>query len=141
MSCDGTGASPRNIGIAIGTYGFVWLLWLLLNRFLCERFFMMDAYMSFAQIAGTMGDMQLQWPGRLPPSNMSRAVAPAASARTFCRPRRKQSTFCNCRGRDFAVCCLVGADDLAVFLKICGILVTIATSKLLHCRLLHAGHS
>jgi hypothetical protein len=58
-------ASPANVGVVIGTYGFVWLLWLLLNRFVCESFVMMDSFMSFAQIAGTLGDMDLHWPGPL----------------------------------------------------------------------------
>ena len=33
-------------------YGTIWLLWILVNRFLCEQLQMADAFLNFAQIAG-----------------------------------------------------------------------------------------
>ena len=33
-------------------YGIIWLLWIFVNRFLCEKFNMADSLLNFAQIAG-----------------------------------------------------------------------------------------
>jgi hypothetical protein len=38
--------------MTILTYGMVWVLWLIVNRFLCEYITMVDGYLTFAQIAG-----------------------------------------------------------------------------------------
>ena len=46
----GAGVSKNNVGMAIGTYGLIWIFWLLLNRILCEHLVMLDAYLNFAQI-------------------------------------------------------------------------------------------
>jgi hypothetical protein len=46
----GVGVSRNNVGMAIGTYGLIWIFWLLLNRILCEHLVMLDAYLNFAQI-------------------------------------------------------------------------------------------
>jgi hypothetical protein len=46
------GTTTRNIGMTIITYGMVWVLWLIVNRFLCEYITMVDGYLTFAQIAG-----------------------------------------------------------------------------------------
>ena len=46
----GAGVSKNNVGMAIGTYGLIWIFWLLLNRIICEHLVMLDAYLNFAQI-------------------------------------------------------------------------------------------
>ena len=35
------GVSPENVGLVIGTYGIVWLVWLVVNRIVCDHMDMM----------------------------------------------------------------------------------------------------
>ena len=35
------GASLENVGLVIGTYGIVWLVWLVVNRIVCDHMDMM----------------------------------------------------------------------------------------------------
>ena len=43
-------------------YGTIWLIWIIVNRFLCEQFQMADSLLNFAQIAGTLGGFDLALP-------------------------------------------------------------------------------
>ena len=46
-------------------YGTIWLIWIIVNRFLCEQLQMADSLLNFAQIAGTLGGFDLAWPKSL----------------------------------------------------------------------------
>ena len=46
----GAGATTRNIGNMIAIYGGIWLMWLLLNRVLCEKLVFMDSIINFCQV-------------------------------------------------------------------------------------------
>ena len=46
----GAGATTRNIGNMIAIYGGIWLMWLLLNRVLCEKLIFMDSIINFCQV-------------------------------------------------------------------------------------------
>ena len=39
--CLAAGFTPGNVGIVIGTYGIVWLAWLVVNRIVCDHMEMM----------------------------------------------------------------------------------------------------
>ncbi len=46
--------------------GIIKLAWIIIvNRFLCERLQMADLLLNFAQIAGTVGGFDLDWPESL----------------------------------------------------------------------------
>ena len=59
---DDFGWTAANALTVIYRYGIIWLLWLFLNRFLCERLQMADSLLNFAQIAGVLGAFDLDWP-------------------------------------------------------------------------------
>ena len=46
-------------------YGIIWLVWIVVNRFLCERLQMADSLLNFAQIAGVLGGFEVAWPTSL----------------------------------------------------------------------------
>jgi hypothetical protein len=81
LECPERGATVRNVGTAIGIYGAIWLLWLFINRFICEELIFMDTICNFCQVlplvytvandrsrlwqvTGTLGSFGLNWPGR-----------------------------------------------------------------------------
>jgi hypothetical protein len=50
LECPERGATVRNVGTAIGIYGTIWLLWLVINRFICEELIFMDTICNFCQV-------------------------------------------------------------------------------------------
>ena len=66
MQCpDGFGSTAQNVLTVIYRYGTIWLIWIIVNRFLCEQLQMADSLLNFAQIAGTLGGFDLAWPKSL----------------------------------------------------------------------------
>jgi len=62
---DDFGWTARNTLTVIYRYGIIWLTWIVVNRFLCEQLQMADSLLNFAQIAGTLGGFDLDWPESL----------------------------------------------------------------------------
>ena len=44
------GLTGRNVGMIVLCYGGIWLLWLVINRFLVDECSMVDAYLNFCQV-------------------------------------------------------------------------------------------
>ncbi len=84
---DGFAWTAKNTLTVIYRYGIIWLLWIVVNRFLCETLMMADSLLNFAQMyvawfafyvacflrsmshafcsAGVLGGFDLNWPTSL----------------------------------------------------------------------------
>ena len=60
------------MGVLITRFGAIFLLWVFVNRILVDEMTMMDEYLNFAQIAGALGDVNLNWPRQSGPMALSR---------------------------------------------------------------------
>lgn len=62
---DDFGWTVHNTLTVIYRYGIIWLLWVIINRFLCEELHMADSLLNSAQIAGVLGGFEVNWPVHL----------------------------------------------------------------------------
>ena len=67
FSCpDKGGVTAANVGNMVAIYGSIWVLWLVINRFICEELVFMDSILNFCQVTGCLNDWGLNWPGPMP---------------------------------------------------------------------------
>ena len=93
------GLTVNNAFTVIYRYGIIWLLWVIVNRFLCEKLLMADSLLNFAQMYEPHG---------------------------FCVCT--SHGFCVCMSHGFCSAGVLGGfdldwpDGLSTFLRLCGIL-------------------